>query len=144
MYTYVYTYIYIYNMYMHIIVIYMLNGPDGSVVRAYGLGGGRSWVRSSPCRTEWVTGQSVQSRWRISSSTSGANTSCEGKESSSLKNKHKILYIVIRMLFITISNLHCSILFVIYYIILKYTAINMFIINVFVYHYCYHRYYYHY
>ena len=67
--------------------IYISNGPDSSVVRAYGLGSGRSWVRSSPCRTERVPRQTVQSLWRISSSTSGANTSCEGKDCSSLKKK---------------------------------------------------------
>ena len=82
---YVYIYIYIY------MCVRMYNGPDSSVVRAYGLGGGRSWVRSSPCITERVTGQTVQSLWRISSSTSGANSSCESKDSSSLKKEKKCL-----------------------------------------------------
>ena len=50
-------------------------------------GSGRSWVQSSPYRTERVTGQTVRSLWRISSSTSGANTSCESKDSSSRKKK---------------------------------------------------------
>ena len=39
-YMYIHMYIYIYN--------HNINGPDSSVVRAYGLGSGRPWVRSSP------------------------------------------------------------------------------------------------
>ena len=70
----------------------MYVGPDSSVIRGYRLRSGRSWVRSSPCRTERDTGQTVQSLWRISSSTSGANTSCEDKDSSSLK-KRKCMYV---------------------------------------------------
>ena len=65
-YTYTYTYIslplyislYIYlslSLYIYIYTdIQTFNGPDSSVVRAYGLGSGRPWVRSSPCRTERI------------------------------------------------------------------------------------------
>ena len=77
MYTYLYIYIYIYiytHTYTHTYIYVCGNGPDSSVVRASGLGSGRLWVRSSPPLTEWVTGQTIQSLWRISSSTSGANT----------------------------------------------------------------------
>ena len=40
----------------------------------------RSWVQSAPPQTERVTGQTIQSLWGISSSTSGANTGQPGQE----------------------------------------------------------------
>ena len=36
------------NHHYSINILNYLNGPDSSVVRAYGLGSGRPWVRSSP------------------------------------------------------------------------------------------------
>ena len=90
MYIYIYIHTYIHT---HTHTYIGINGADSSVVRAWSSGSGRSWVRSSPCRTERVTGQTVQSLWRISSSTSGANTSCDGKDSSSLKKEYIYIYI---------------------------------------------------
>ena len=51
-------------------------------------GSERSWVQSSPCVIERVTGQTIQSLWRISSSTSGANTSSNG---TLLESKQQIV-----------------------------------------------------
>ena len=40
---------YFYTIYVCMYVcMYVCNGPDSSVVRAYGLGSGRPWVQSSP------------------------------------------------------------------------------------------------
>ena len=62
-------------------------------------GSGRSWVQSSPCVAERVTGQTIQSLWRISSSTSGANTSSNGRllESKRKNKKKRILIITCRL-----------------------------------------------
>ena len=56
-------------------------------------GSGTSWVQSLPCVTERATGQTIQSLWRISSSTSGANTSSNGRLLESNNRKIVCMYV---------------------------------------------------
>ena len=70
-------------------VVYVYNGDDyaSEAARVYHMCKHKHTV--TPCVTERVTGQTIQSLWRISSSTSGANTSSNGRLLES-KNKQQI------------------------------------------------------